>query len=117
MWKQKVIDIDFICSWTSLLIKTFAYRQFLSLIQRQVGKLKRTDHANKYTATVMLIGIPNVGKSALANALHQVGRISAAGIQINITFLVKWVSQRLRNTSGHKISNLFIILSLQFLVL
>ncbi|XP_050917764.1 DAR GTPase 2, mitochondrial isoform X2 [Lathyrus oleraceus] len=53
-------------------------RQFLSLIQRQVGKLKRTDHANKFTATVMLIGIPNVGKSALANALHQVGRISAA---------------------------------------
>ncbi|XP_058757569.1 DAR GTPase 2, mitochondrial-like isoform X1 [Vicia villosa] len=54
-------------------------KQFLSLIQRQVGKLKRTtDHANKYTATVMLIGIPNVGKSALANALHQVGRISAA---------------------------------------
>ncbi|XP_061339029.1 DAR GTPase 2, mitochondrial [Gastrolobium bilobum] len=52
-------------------------KQFLSLIQRQVRKLRRTDHGN-YTATVMLIGIPNVGKSALANALHQVGRISAA---------------------------------------
>lgn len=52
-------------------------RQFLSLIQRQVGKL-RSDQDNKYTATVMLIGIPNVGKSALANALHQVGRIRAA---------------------------------------
>ncbi|KAJ1398845.1 P-loop containing nucleoside triphosphate hydrolase [Sesbania bispinosa] len=52
-------------------------RQFLSLIQGQVRKLRRTDHTN-YTATVMLIGIPNVGKSALANALHQVGRISAA---------------------------------------
>ncbi|KEH38166.1 DAR GTPase 2, mitochondrial isoform X1 [Medicago truncatula] len=53
-------------------------RQFLSLIQRQVGKLRRTDQANKYTATVMLIGLPNVGKSALTNALHHVGRISAA---------------------------------------
>jgi len=41
----------------------------------------------------MLIGIPNVGKSALINALHQVGRINAAGIQIIITILVeqaKW---------------------------
>lgn len=38
----------------------------------------RTDHAN-HTITVMLAGIPNVGKSALANALHQIGRISAAG--------------------------------------
>ncbi|KAK7323900.1 hypothetical protein VNO77_27402 [Canavalia gladiata] len=54
-------------------------KQFLSLIQRQVRKLRgtETDQAN-YTATVMLIGIPNVGKSALTNALHQVGRISAA---------------------------------------
>ncbi|XP_057457944.1 DAR GTPase 2, mitochondrial-like isoform X2 [Lotus japonicus] len=52
-------------------------RKFLTLIQGQVRKLGRTDHAN-YTATVMLIGIPNVGKSALVNALHQVGRISAA---------------------------------------
>ena len=31
----------------------------------------------------MLVGIPNVGKSALANSLHQIGRISAAG---NTTF-------------------------------
>ncbi|MED6210462.1 hypothetical protein PIB30_064338 [Stylosanthes scabra] len=52
-------------------------KQLLGLIQRQVRELKGTSQAN-YTATVMLIGIPNVGKSALANALHQVGRISAA---------------------------------------
>jgi len=37
--------------------------------------LRRTDQANKYTATVLLIGLPNVGKSALTNALHHVGRI------------------------------------------
>jgi len=52
-----------------------------------VGKLRRTDQANKYTATVMLIGLPNVGKSALTNALHHVGRISAAGIQVIIEIL------------------------------
>ncbi|KAK7401553.1 hypothetical protein VNO78_13122 [Psophocarpus tetragonolobus] len=54
-------------------------KQLLSLIQRQVSKLKGANQCdNNYTATVMLIGIPNVGKSALTNALHQVGRISAA---------------------------------------
>ncbi|XP_072082190.1 DAR GTPase 2, mitochondrial isoform X4 [Arachis hypogaea] len=53
-------------------------KELLGLIQRQVRELRGTSHAN-YTATVMLIGIPNVGKSALANSLHQVGRISAAG--------------------------------------
>ncbi|RDX70193.1 DAR GTPase 2, mitochondrial, partial [Mucuna pruriens] len=54
-------------------------KQLLSLIQRQVSELRGADQFdNNYTATVMLIGIPNVGKSALTNALHQVGRISAA---------------------------------------
>lgn len=72
-----LIDTDFRA--VNQLINTFAFRQFLSLIQRHVGKLRRTDHSN-YTATMMLIGIPNVGKSALAKALHHVGRISAAGI-------------------------------------
>ncbi|RVW39319.1 DAR GTPase 2, mitochondrial [Vitis vinifera] len=38
---------------------------------------KEDDHSS-YTATIMLVGIPNVGKSALANSLHQIGRISAA---------------------------------------
>lgn len=33
----------------------------------------------------MLVGIPNVGKSALANSLHQVGRISAAGAYFFVT--------------------------------
>jgi len=55
-----------------------------------VSELKGADQCdNNYTATVMLVGIPNVGKSALVNALHQVGRISAAGIQIIITILMK----------------------------
>jgi len=56
-----------------------------------VSELRRDDQCynNNDTATVMLIGIPNIGKSALINALHQVGRISAAGIQIIITILVE----------------------------
>ena len=31
------------------------------------------------TGTVLLVGIPNVGKSAIVNAMHQIGRIGAAG--------------------------------------
>lgn len=52
--------------------------QFLKFIQAQIRELKVGQ--SNYTATVLLIGIPNVGKSAIANSLHQIGRISAAGI-------------------------------------
>ncbi|XP_059651716.1 DAR GTPase 2, mitochondrial isoform X1 [Cornus florida] len=52
-------------------------KELLNFLQARLRELKRTDHSN-YTATIMLLGIPNVGKSALANSLHQVGRISAA---------------------------------------
>ncbi|KAL7245218.1 hypothetical protein ACSBR2_000522 [Camellia fascicularis] len=51
--------------------------QFLNFLQAQVRELKKTDHAN-HTITVLLVGIPNVGKSALANSFHHIGRISAA---------------------------------------
>ncbi|KMZ62842.1 Ribosome biogenesis GTPase A [Zostera marina] len=30
-----------------------------------------------YTASFMIVGIPNVGKSSIVNAMHQIGRISA----------------------------------------
>lgn len=48
-------------------------KEFLNFLQAQVRELKKTNH----TTTIMLVGIPNVGKSALANSLHQIGRISA----------------------------------------
>ncbi|KAI5569237.1 hypothetical protein BDE02_12G065200 [Populus trichocarpa] len=52
-------------------------KKFLNFLQAQVRELKRFDHSG-HTTTMMIIGIPNVGKSALANSLHQLGRISAA---------------------------------------
>ncbi|KAK8523569.1 hypothetical protein V6N12_048086 [Hibiscus sabdariffa] len=50
----------------------------LNFIQAQVRGLCKANHRSSETITVMLVGIPNVGKSALANSLHQIGRISAA---------------------------------------
>lgn len=53
--------------------------QFLNFLQARVRELKKTEQHSSYTTTILLVGIPNVGKSALANSLHQIGRISAAG--------------------------------------
>lgn len=50
----------------------------LNFIQAQVRGLCKANHHASETITIMLVGIPNVGKSALANSLHQMGRISAA---------------------------------------
>ncbi|KFK31861.1 hypothetical protein AALP_AA6G167800 [Arabis alpina] len=52
-------------------------KQFLNFLQSQVRELHKTGHSG-HTTTMMLLGIPNVGKSALSNSLHQIGRISAA---------------------------------------
>lgn len=54
--------------------------QFLNFLQAQARELKKSEQHSSYTTTILLVGIPNVGKSALANSLHQIGRISAAGI-------------------------------------
>ncbi|PRQ56803.1 putative GTP-binding protein, orthogonal bundle [Rosa chinensis] len=52
-------------------------KQFLNFLQARVRELNNNDNSS-YTATILLLGIPNVGKSALANSLHRIGRISAA---------------------------------------
>ena len=44
------------------------------------GRIREIKHGvSDCTGTVLLVGIPNVGKSAIVNALHQIGRIAAAG--------------------------------------
>ncbi|XP_048496732.1 DAR GTPase 2, mitochondrial isoform X2 [Beta vulgaris subsp. vulgaris] len=54
-----------------------SYVKFLNFLQGQVRALRKSE-PERHTITMMLVGIPNVGKSALANSLHQIGRISAA---------------------------------------
>lgn len=70
--------------------------QFLTFLQARVRELRRND-ARSNAITLMLAGIPNVGKSALANSLHQVGRISAAGaylcaIELKLSSLLRDLS-------------------------
>lgn len=57
--------------------------QFLNFLQAKVRELKKMDDSSS-TAAIMLVGIPNVGKSALANSVHKIGRISAAGTNLLI---------------------------------
>lgn len=52
-------------------------KELLNFLQARVRELVKATNSG-HTRTIMLIGIPNVGKSALANSLHQIGRISAA---------------------------------------
>ncbi|CAL1414690.1 unnamed protein product [Linum trigynum] len=50
-------------------------KEFLNVLQSQVRALNKDNPGQ--TRVLMIVGIPNVGKSALANSLHQIGRISA----------------------------------------
>ncbi|KAK6924913.1 GTP binding domain [Dillenia turbinata] len=52
-------------------------KKFLNFLQAQARALKKS-YPCGFMVTIMLVGIPNVGKSALANSLQQVGRIGAA---------------------------------------
>ncbi|PHT67171.1 DAR GTPase 2, mitochondrial [Capsicum annuum] len=52
-------------------------KELLNFLQARVRELPKIGHGDQ-TITLMLFGIPNVGKSALASSLHQIGRISAA---------------------------------------
>ncbi|KAG0496890.1 hypothetical protein HPP92_001581 [Vanilla planifolia] len=50
-------------------------KQLLNVVKKKVKDLK-VGKIND-TATILLVGIPNVGKSAIANSLHLLGRIDA----------------------------------------
>ncbi|CAN1354765.1 DAR GTPase 2, mitochondrial [Linum perenne] len=50
-------------------------KEFLNFLQSQVRAMNKDNP--RQTRNMVIVGIPNVGKSALANSLHQIGRISA----------------------------------------
>lgn len=64
----------------TLTSKSCTSMQLINFVRARIKELKAGD--SSYTATVMLVGIPNVGKSAIANAMHQIGRITAEGMPV-----------------------------------
>ncbi|PHT28979.1 hypothetical protein CQW23_31430 [Capsicum baccatum] len=58
----------------------FRDSRLLNFLQARVRELPKIGHGDQ-TITLILFGIPNVGKFSPANSLHQIGRISAADIQ------------------------------------
>ncbi|TVU31594.1 hypothetical protein EJB05_23286, partial [Eragrostis curvula] len=51
-------------------------KALLNIVQSRIREIKHAE--SNCTGTVLLVGIPNVGKSAIVNAMHQIGRIGAA---------------------------------------
>ncbi|WVZ57709.1 hypothetical protein U9M48_008061 [Paspalum notatum var. saurae] len=51
-------------------------KELLNVVRSRIREIKHGK--NDCTGTVLLVGIPNVGKSAIVNAMHQIGRIGAA---------------------------------------
>ncbi|CAL5057919.1 unnamed protein product [Urochloa decumbens] len=51
-------------------------KELLNVVQTRIRAIKHGE--SDCTGTVLLVGIPNVGKSAIVNAMHQIGRIAAA---------------------------------------
>ncbi|XP_020401028.1 DAR GTPase 2, mitochondrial-like [Zea mays] len=51
-------------------------KEVLKVVQARMREIKHGD--SNCTGTALLVGIPNVGKSAIVSAMHQIGRIAAA---------------------------------------
>ncbi|KAL5231034.1 hypothetical protein ABZP36_029810 [Zizania latifolia] len=51
-------------------------KELLNAVRVRIREIKLGE--SDCTGTVLLVGIPNVGKSAIVNAMHQIGRIGAA---------------------------------------
>ncbi|KAG8084325.1 hypothetical protein GUJ93_ZPchr0010g10425 [Zizania palustris] len=51
-------------------------KELLNVVRARIREIKLGE--SDCTGTVLLVGIPNVGKSAIVNAMHQIGRIGAA---------------------------------------
>ncbi|KAK6920784.1 GTP binding domain, partial [Dillenia turbinata] len=74
-------------------------KKFLSFLQAQVRALKNYPYG--FIVTIMLVGTPNVGKSALANSLHQVGHIEKGKLKHAVVSPQPGATKNISSLKGH----------------
>ncbi|CAM0956109.1 unnamed protein product [Alopecurus aequalis] len=76
------------------------------LLNAVLGRIREIKHGvSNCTGTVLLVGIPNVGKSAIINAMHQIGRIGAAEKGKLKHAIVSSHPGETRDISGYKVAS------------
>jgi len=78
-------------------------KELLNVVRLRIREIKRGQ--NDCTGTVLLVGIPNVGKSAIVNAMHQIGRIGAAEKGKLKHAIVSGHPGETRDISGYKVAS------------
>ncbi|OQU92101.1 hypothetical protein SORBI_3001G290300, partial [Sorghum bicolor] len=78
-------------------------KELLNAVQTRIKEIKNGE--NNCTATALLVGIPNVGKSAIVNAMHQIGRIAAAEKGKLKHAIVSSHPGETRDISGYKVAS------------
>ncbi|XP_003572110.1 DAR GTPase 2, mitochondrial [Brachypodium distachyon] len=78
-------------------------KELLNVVRSKIREIKLGE--NDCTGTVLLVGIPNVGKSAIINAMHQIGRIGAAEKGKLKHAIVSSHPGETRDISGYKVAS------------
>ncbi|CAL4969031.1 unnamed protein product [Urochloa decumbens] len=78
-------------------------KELLNVVQSRIRAIKHGE--SNCTGTVLLVGIPNVGKSAIVNAMHQIGRIAAAEKGKLKHAIVSSHPGETRDISGYKVAS------------
>ncbi|OEL29600.1 DAR GTPase 2, mitochondrial, partial [Dichanthelium oligosanthes] len=78
-------------------------KELLSVVRLRIREIKHGE--SDCTGTVLLVGIPNVGKSAMVNAMHEIGRIAAAEKGKLKHAIVSSHPGETRDISGYKVAS------------
>ncbi|XP_006662621.1 DAR GTPase 2, mitochondrial [Oryza brachyantha] len=78
-------------------------KELLNAVRARIREIKLGE--SDCTGTVLLVGIPNVGKSAVVNAMHQIGRIGAAEKGKLKHAIVSSHPGETRDISGYKVAS------------
>ncbi|XP_062205792.1 DAR GTPase 2, mitochondrial-like [Phragmites australis] len=78
-------------------------KELLSVVRSRIREIKLGE--SDCAGTVLLVGIPNVGKSAIVNAMHQIGRIGAAEKGKLKHAIVSSHPGETRDISGYKVAS------------